>query len=78
MKKTMGKKFNRLERKVEREYEEKGVSHKTAAEWARATAGKVYREKEAKMQCGNCGSTNVEATMTHNVCHNCGNRVSRY
>lgn len=48
----MGKKFNKLAGKVEREYEREGVSRKKAEEWGKATAGKVWREK----QCIHCGS----------------------
>lgn len=44
----MGKKFNRLEGKVEREYKKKGFSKKRARYIGRATAGKVFREKRAK------------------------------
>ena len=48
MRDRMGKKFNKLEKKVEHEYERKGVSKTTATKWAKATAGKVWREKKAK------------------------------
>lgn len=41
-------KFDRLKEHVAREYEEKGVAHKTAEEWGAATAAKVAREKEGK------------------------------
>lgn len=41
----MSKKFNKLERKVEKEYEEEGYSKKQAQYIGRATAGKVAREK---------------------------------
>lgn len=47
----MGKKFEKLERKIESEYEKKGKPKKTAEKWARATAGEVFREKE----CVHCG-----------------------
>ena len=46
------KKFDRLSEKVEREYEKKGVSKATAEKWGRATAAKVYREKEAEKSDG--------------------------
>lgn len=44
----MGRKFNKLANKVEREYEKKGISAKIAKKWADATAGKVYRERLRK------------------------------
>jgi hypothetical protein len=44
----MPKKFDRLAEKVTREYEKKGVSKATAEKWGRATAAKVYREKEGE------------------------------
>lgn len=40
--------FNRLSRKVTREYEKKGYSKKTAERYGRATAGKVANEKHRK------------------------------
>lgn len=45
-------KFDRLKAHIAREYEAKGVSHKTAEEWGAATAAKVGREKygEATME----------------------------
>ena len=43
---NMGRKFNKLEERIKREYVVKGVSPKTAEMWAKATAGKVYREQE--------------------------------
>lgn len=40
----MGKKFKRLERKIEEYYEhERGYSHKRSKHIADATAGKIYR-----------------------------------
>lgn len=47
---SMGKKFNKLEHKVELEYEKKGVSKETAMKWGAATAAKVFREKKAKKE----------------------------
>ena len=44
----MSKKFDKLAAKVTREYEAKGVSPETARKWGRATAAKVYREKEGE------------------------------
>ena len=44
----MGKKFNKLDREIDREYRAKGFSKEEAAHIAAATAGKVYREKLAK------------------------------
>ena len=44
----MSKKFNRLEGKVEREYEKEGYSKSKSEYIGRATAAKVYREKESK------------------------------
>ena len=44
----MGKKFNKLARTVTQEYIKEGVKPATAAEWGKATAGKVFREKKAK------------------------------
>jgi len=41
----MGKKFERLEEKIEREYENQGKSHKEAERIGYATAGKIYRMK---------------------------------
>lgn len=41
----MGRKFNRLVRKVEHEYENKGISHDTAIKWAKGTAANIYRIK---------------------------------
>ena len=43
----MGKKFERLEEKIAREYEKKGFSFAKAHEIGRETAAKVYREKIA-------------------------------
>ncbi len=42
----MGKKFNKLEHKIEREYEKKGFSHKEAKHIGQATAGKIARMKK--------------------------------
>ena len=42
------KRFDKLADKVTREYEKKGVSRATAEKWGRATAAKVYREKEGE------------------------------
>ena len=39
----MGKKFDKLEKKIEHFYEKKGYSHKEAKHIGEATAGKVYR-----------------------------------
>lgn len=44
----MGKKFEALEEKIYREYIKKGYSPLHARLWAKATAGKVYREKLSK------------------------------
>ena len=44
----MSEKFDRLEGKVEREYEKEGYSKSEAESIGQATAGKVYREKKAK------------------------------
>ena len=76
----MGKRFNRLERKVEREYEKKGYSKKTSEAWGRATAGKVFREQQAtaakvfreqqaKKRCTGCGTM---GSASYGSCHNCG------
>lgn len=45
---SLGKKFNKLDRKIDRAYEARGFSKEEAAHIAAATAGKVYREKLAK------------------------------
>jgi hypothetical protein len=50
----MGKKYRRLEKHIEGEYERKGYSRKRAEYIARAAAGKVYREK--MYECRYCGS----------------------
>lgn len=42
----MGKKFNKLEKKIEHEYTKKGVPLKEAEYIGKATAGKIYREKK--------------------------------
>ena len=47
------KKFNQLKGKIEREYEKEGYSKSRSEYIGRATAGKVYREKEAKKCPGN-------------------------
>lgn len=69
----MGKRFNRLERKVEREYEKKGYSKKTSEKWAKATAGKVFREQQARRNhsCAKCGTGHSEGDRIH-TCGNCG------
>jgi len=41
----MGKKFKKLERKIEREYEKKGYGKKRSKYIADATAGMIYRMK---------------------------------
>lgn len=41
----MSKKFSRLQERVAREYEAKGISKQTAEAWGAATAAKVAREK---------------------------------
>ena len=43
------KKFVKLERHVEREYEEKGYGRKKAEYIGKAVAGKVAREKRKKL-----------------------------
>lgn len=48
----MSKKFNKLEGRVEKEYEKEGYSKAKAQYIGRATAGKVYREKEQKCPKG--------------------------
>ncbi len=45
---NLGKKFDKLERNVEGEYEKKGFSKKGAEYIGMATAGKIWREREAK------------------------------
>ena len=42
----MGKKFDKLEHRVEREYRKKGYSLKESEYIGKATAGKIYREKK--------------------------------
>lgn len=44
----MGKKFDKLEKHIERSYEAKGYSHKEAKRIGFATAGKIYREKKGR------------------------------
>ena len=41
----MGKKFDRLEKKVEHFYEKKGYGHKKAKQIGYATAGKIFHKK---------------------------------
>ena len=41
----MGKKFDKLEHHIARQYEAKGKSHKEAERIGKATAAKIYREK---------------------------------
>lgn len=69
----MGKKFDRLARKVEKEYEREGYDAKKAREWGNATAGKVFREKEAHecTRCSRCGSPHNREYMMH-FCKKCG------
>ena len=50
----MSKKFQKLERRIDREYLEKGYSPKRAEYVAKATAGKVARERRAH-HCNMCG-----------------------
>jgi len=71
--KKMGKKFDTLARRVEREYEAKGVSHKTAALWGKETAGKVYREQQAaaKHHCRHCNTMHHVGDGLH-TCSGCG------
>ena len=45
---AVSKKFDKLAAKITREYETKGVSPEAARKWGRATAAKVYREKESE------------------------------
>jgi hypothetical protein len=42
----MGKKFERLEHKIEQEYRKKGYSKKRARSIGYATASKIYRAKK--------------------------------
>ena len=42
----MGKKFNKLEKKIEKEYKKKGYSKKRAKKIGYATAGKIARKKK--------------------------------
>lgn len=44
----MPKKFDKLEKHIENEYIKKGKSHLEAQRIGYATAGKVFREKQAK------------------------------
>lgn len=41
----MGKKFKKLEKRVEKEYRNKGYSLKESEYIGKATAGKIYRKK---------------------------------
>ena len=41
----MGKKFDKLEKKIEKEYKKKGFSSKKAKSIGFATAGKIARKK---------------------------------
>ena len=41
----MGKKFNKLEHRIEREYIKKGYPKKEAEYIGKATAGKIFRNK---------------------------------
>ena len=47
----MGKKFVKLEHRVEREYENRGFSQSRAKYIGEATAAKVYREKHGCLNC---------------------------
>lgn len=62
----MGKKFDKLARKVEREYEREGVSRKTAEKWGNSTAGKVFREKQC-IHCGRVGHRSDDCTYKSNI-----------
>ena len=42
----MSKKFDKLEKEIEREYEKKGKSKKRSEYIAKATAGKIARKKK--------------------------------
>ena len=42
----MGKKFEKLEKRIEKEYRNKGYSIKESKHIGYATAGKIYREKK--------------------------------
>ena len=44
----MGKKFNKLEKKIEKEYTKKGYSKKRAKSIGYATAGIIVRKKKTK------------------------------
>ncbi len=44
----MGKKFKKLEMRIDREYKKKGKSNKRALYIAKATAGKIAREKHKR------------------------------
>lgn len=69
---NMGKKFRKLERRVEREYESKGYSRERAAYIGRATAGKVYREKTHA--CKHCGTMHTFREGGMHACHACYKR----
>ncbi len=47
-KREEGRRFEDLEEKVYKEYLKKGYSEHVAREWAKATAGKVFWEKNGK------------------------------
>ncbi len=51
----MPKKFDRLKEHVAREYEAKGITHRTAEEWGAGVAANVARAKEAKENGGKPG-----------------------
>lgn len=42
----MGKRFERLEKRIEREYREKGYSKERAESIGYATAGKIFRKRK--------------------------------
>lgn len=42
----MGKKFDKLEHHIAREYEKKGKSHAEAERIGKATAAKIFRNKK--------------------------------
>jgi len=45
----LGKKIEKLEKKIEKEYEHKGKTKKQAEHIAKATAGKIAKEKKKKL-----------------------------
>lgn len=87
----MSKKFDRLARKVHREYHNnplhgeaaKRLEHLKGREMAeayigRATAGKVYREQLAKKHgCHKCGAHHTGITERIHQCHDCGTICTR-